>query len=271
MQGIGGASLMPVGRYVLVRSIDKREYVRAMSTVATFGLLGSVLGPLLGGALVEFTSWRLIFLINVPVGARRAVAEPARHARLPAGQRQSLRHRRLPAVRGGLGAAADRRRNRPARKPHRWGWIVRLRALVARDARRRLCLAQPAHRAPGGRPHPAARAQRLGRAERQPVHPARRVRHVPAAGAVPAGRLRLVADHGRPDDGAAGAGLDRCQVADRPPARPSRLPPPAARQHLDRGLLLASFCAARPRHAGVADRLAGVRLRRLHGHCSTPR
>jgi EmrB/QacA subfamily drug resistance transporter len=67
LQGIGGASLMPVGRYVLVRSIDKREFVRAMSTVATFGLLGSVLGPLLGGALVQFTSWRLIFLINVPV------------------------------------------------------------------------------------------------------------------------------------------------------------------------------------------------------------
>lgn len=68
IQGVGGAALMPVGRYVLVRSIDRREYVRAMSTVATFGLLGSVLGPLLGGVLVEFTSWRLIFLINVPVG-----------------------------------------------------------------------------------------------------------------------------------------------------------------------------------------------------------
>lgn len=68
IQGIGGASLMPVGRYVLVRTIPKRDYVHAMSTVATFGLLGSVLGPLLGGVLVEFTSWRLIFLINVPVG-----------------------------------------------------------------------------------------------------------------------------------------------------------------------------------------------------------
>jgi EmrB/QacA subfamily drug resistance transporter len=67
LQGVGGASLMPVGRYVLVRSIDKREFISAMSTVATFGLLGSVLGPLLGGALVQFTSWRLIFLINVPV------------------------------------------------------------------------------------------------------------------------------------------------------------------------------------------------------------
>jgi EmrB/QacA subfamily drug resistance transporter len=69
IQGLGGAALMPVGRYVLVRSIDRREFVGAMATVATFGLLGSVLGPLLGGALVEYTSWRLIFLINVPVGA----------------------------------------------------------------------------------------------------------------------------------------------------------------------------------------------------------
>jgi len=68
IQGLGGAALMPVGRYVMVRSIDRREFVSAMTTVATFGLLGSVFGPLLGGALVEFTNWRLIFLINVPVG-----------------------------------------------------------------------------------------------------------------------------------------------------------------------------------------------------------
>ena len=68
LQGCGGAALMPVGRYVLVRSIDKHDFVRVMSTVSTFGLLGSVLGPLLGGALVEYTNWRLIFLLNVPVG-----------------------------------------------------------------------------------------------------------------------------------------------------------------------------------------------------------
>ncbi|GGA03961.1 MFS transporter [Dyella caseinilytica] len=68
LQGCGGAALMPVGRYVLVRTIEKRDFVQVMSTVATFGLLGSVLGPLLGGALVEYTNWRLIFLLNVPVG-----------------------------------------------------------------------------------------------------------------------------------------------------------------------------------------------------------
>ncbi|WP_049620981.1 MFS transporter [Frateuria defendens] len=69
IQGIGGAVLMPLGRYVVVRSFDKREFVRVMATIATFGLLGSVLGPLLGGALTQFTNWRLIFLINVPMVA----------------------------------------------------------------------------------------------------------------------------------------------------------------------------------------------------------
>jgi MFS family permease len=49
LQGCGGAALLPVGRAVLVRSIDKREFVKVMSLVSTFGLLGSVLGPFLGG------------------------------------------------------------------------------------------------------------------------------------------------------------------------------------------------------------------------------
>lgn len=68
LQGMGGALLMPVGRYVLVRAFGKRDYVAAMSKVAIPGLLGPILGPLLGGALSQFASWRLIFLINLPVG-----------------------------------------------------------------------------------------------------------------------------------------------------------------------------------------------------------
>jgi MFS family permease len=67
VQGLGGAALLPVGRYVLVRTIARKDFVSAMSTVATFGLLGSVLGPLLGGILTQYTSWRAIFLLNVPV------------------------------------------------------------------------------------------------------------------------------------------------------------------------------------------------------------
>ncbi len=68
LQGLGGALLMPVGRYVLVRAFGPRDFVAAMSTVGIPGLLGPVLGPLLGGVLSQYASWRWIFLVNVPVG-----------------------------------------------------------------------------------------------------------------------------------------------------------------------------------------------------------
>jgi MFS family permease len=68
LQGIGGALLMPVGRYVLVRSFGRGDLVSAMSFVAIAGLLGPIMGPVLGGALAEFAHWRWIFLVNLPVG-----------------------------------------------------------------------------------------------------------------------------------------------------------------------------------------------------------
>lgn len=69
LQGMGGALLMPIGRYVLIRLFGQRDFVAAMSLVSIPGLLGPMLGPVLGGWLSEYASWRLIFLINVPVGA----------------------------------------------------------------------------------------------------------------------------------------------------------------------------------------------------------
>lgn len=68
LQGVGGALLMPIGRYVLVRAFGPRDFVAAMSTAGIPGLLGPVVGPLLGGVLSQYLSWRLIFLVNVPVG-----------------------------------------------------------------------------------------------------------------------------------------------------------------------------------------------------------
>ena len=88
LQGIGGALLMPVGRYVLVRSFSRSDLVTAMSFVAIPGLLGPALGPLLGGSLSEYAHWRWIFLVNLPVGAiglwlnRRAMPD-LRGARRP--------------------------------------------------------------------------------------------------------------------------------------------------------------------------------------------
>ncbi len=68
VQGLGGALMMPVGRLVVLRAYPRSELVRIMSFVTLPGLLGPLLGPSLGGWLVEVASWHWIFLINLPVG-----------------------------------------------------------------------------------------------------------------------------------------------------------------------------------------------------------
>lgn len=68
VQGMGGALLLPVGRLALLRSVPRAQFLAAMSFVAIPGLIGPLLGPTLGGWLVQYASWHWIFLINVPVG-----------------------------------------------------------------------------------------------------------------------------------------------------------------------------------------------------------
>jgi len=68
LQGMGGAMMTPVGRLVLLRSIDKSALVGAMAWVSTPALIGPVLGPPLGGFITTYSSWRWIFYLNVPLG-----------------------------------------------------------------------------------------------------------------------------------------------------------------------------------------------------------
>ena len=68
IQGAGGALMMPVGRLVILRLYPKEELVRVLSIIPIPGLFGSLIGPALGGFLVEYASWHWIFLINIPVG-----------------------------------------------------------------------------------------------------------------------------------------------------------------------------------------------------------
>ena len=67
LQGLGGALLMPVGRLAVLRAFPREQFLRAMSFIAIPGLIGPLLGPTLGGWLVEIASWHWIFLINLPV------------------------------------------------------------------------------------------------------------------------------------------------------------------------------------------------------------
>src|SRR5215472_2715303 len=68
LQGLGGAMMVPVGRLVLFRSIERSELVRTMAYLQVPAQLGPVLGPPIGGFITTFFSWRWIFLINVPLG-----------------------------------------------------------------------------------------------------------------------------------------------------------------------------------------------------------
>jgi len=68
LQGMGGAMMTPVGRLVLLRTIDKSALVNAMAWVTVPALIGPVIGPPLGGFITTYFSWHWIFLINLPIG-----------------------------------------------------------------------------------------------------------------------------------------------------------------------------------------------------------
>jgi len=68
LQGAGGALLLPVGRLVVLRAFPREQFLPVMSLIAIPSLVGPLIGPALGGFLVEYASWQWIFLINLPVG-----------------------------------------------------------------------------------------------------------------------------------------------------------------------------------------------------------
>ncbi|AXY55446.1 DHA2 family efflux MFS transporter permease subunit [Acinetobacter chinensis] len=68
IQGIGGALLLPVGRLAMLKLIPRTQFLSAMSLMSLAGLVGPLIGPTLGGWMVEVATWHWIFLINLPMG-----------------------------------------------------------------------------------------------------------------------------------------------------------------------------------------------------------
>lgn len=74
VQGVGGAMMVPVGRLTVMKIVPRSEYMAAMTFVTLPGQIGPLVGPALGGFLVQYASWHWIFLINIPVGIAGALA-----------------------------------------------------------------------------------------------------------------------------------------------------------------------------------------------------
>src|SRR6202043_159200 len=89
LQGLGGAALFPLSITLLFREFPPQERGMAMGFFGIPALLAPALGPTLGGYIVTFAGWPLIFYINVPVGIIAVIltviflhdAQPERRAR----------------------------------------------------------------------------------------------------------------------------------------------------------------------------------------------
>lgn len=68
LQGAGAAMMIPVGRLAIIRTFAKSELLRAMNFVIIPALIGPLLGPVVGGVIVHWLPWRVIFFINIPIG-----------------------------------------------------------------------------------------------------------------------------------------------------------------------------------------------------------
>ena len=68
LQGFAGGMIMPIGMITLAQAAGPERMGRVMSIVGVPMLLAPVLGPVIGGAIVQNLSWRWIFFVNLPVG-----------------------------------------------------------------------------------------------------------------------------------------------------------------------------------------------------------
>jgi EmrB/QacA subfamily drug resistance transporter len=86
LQGLGAGMVSPVGITMVARAVGQYRMGRAMAVVGIPMMLGPILGPVVGGVLIDTVDWRWIFFLNLPIGVAclawsvRVVArEPGRH------------------------------------------------------------------------------------------------------------------------------------------------------------------------------------------------
>ncbi|MBV9943823.1 MAG: DHA2 family efflux MFS transporter permease subunit [Solirubrobacterales bacterium] len=74
LQGVGGGMILPVGQLMMAEAAGPQRMGRVMSVVAVPAMLAPILGPTIGGLIVQHMSWRWIFYVNVPIGVVAVIA-----------------------------------------------------------------------------------------------------------------------------------------------------------------------------------------------------
>lgn len=69
LQGVGAGLVTPIGSAMLYRAYPMEDRAKAAIGVLSVAVIAPAIGPMLGGILVDTTSWHWIFLINGPIGA----------------------------------------------------------------------------------------------------------------------------------------------------------------------------------------------------------
>jgi EmrB/QacA subfamily drug resistance transporter len=68
LQGVGGGMILPIGQLMMAEAAGPKRMGRVMSIIAVPAMLAPILGPAIGGLILDSVSWRWIFYVNVPIG-----------------------------------------------------------------------------------------------------------------------------------------------------------------------------------------------------------
>ncbi len=68
LQGVGGGMIMPVGQLIMAQVAGPKRMGRVMGIVAMPAMLAPILGPVVGGTILQNFHWSWIFLVNLPIG-----------------------------------------------------------------------------------------------------------------------------------------------------------------------------------------------------------